>query len=423
MAFQCRQNSSLIHSCRPIPLLSELLYWMRPLLSHILKLKVYIQRFPESFPTTLLSTNTWWRCFTRGNPNQIMVWGGSCSSFLRSVTWHPKDSWAEGWTLNSAGRKEGSNTHPTSADERGRARAERCAQRSKPVAAAVEESGVPARLQENWASASNGLGSDTFHLFHKRMADFPRRFVRRRWWRISAAAHFTATARLPTTLESETTESTAHSLRYRCDSPCGVMVSAWLRCSSSASAPCFISWTEDPLKFCWTSDSISVRTFSFPLLAEARHHQRDSCEHTLHCTSRSPALISVQKSVSTIKKGILEARTSRSPRGKRLFHEMNRRWQRLLSEPVHLTADRLDVLSSCMICAPLCGVSGGLFRLFGLWGENHFNLPQNFIFPPPPPPSQVHLIESNNLRNALSFAPFEFNISSDLPGRDCDLFW
>lgn len=44
------------------------------------------------------------------------------------------------------------------------------------------------------------------------------------------------------------------------------MVSAWLRCSSSVSAPFFTSWTEDPLKSCWTSGSISVRTFDFPLL-------------------------------------------------------------------------------------------------------------------------------------------------------------
>ena len=230
----------------------------------------------------------------------------------------------EGWTLNSAGRTEGRSSHPNERKRGGpeQKRKKRCAQNKKKIQKQPRGCGTggelgfacaflpPPKKKYHWPPDSNDLKATSF-TFHRRMGDFPRRFVRSRWWRISAAVPFTATARLPTTSESETTESTAYSLPCRCDSPCEVMVSAWLRCSSSVSAPSFTSWTEDPLKSCWTSDSISVRTFSllllhfvvFALLAEARHHQRDSFEskkkernkqrkkEKLPCMSRRPALI------------------------------------------------------------------------------------------------------------------------------------
>lgn len=70
--------------------------------------------------------------------------------FPRSVIWHPrkkKDSAAEGWTLNSAGRTEGRSSHPNERKRGGpeQKRKKRCAQnnkkkKKKPVAAALEES-------------------------------------------------------------------------------------------------------------------------------------------------------------------------------------------------------------------------------------------------------------------------------------------
>lgn len=199
------------------------------------------------------------------------MWGRSFSFFPRSVIWHPKD-----WQLKDGlltlleGRKEGAvfQRAPTrkhrSWSETPRARRKRS-----------DQCGGDPCVPSNWRSTLNDLKA-TSCTFHRRMGDFPRRFVRSRWWRISAAVPFTATTtRLTTTSESEITESTAHSLPCRCASLCGVMVSAWLRCSSSASAPSFTSWTEDLLKSCWTSGSISVRTFHSPLLAAARH-LRDS---------------------------------------------------------------------------------------------------------------------------------------------------
>lgn len=87
-----------------------------------------------------------------------------------------------------------------------------------------------------------------------------RRFVRRRWWRISATVPFTIT-RLQTTLEIGTTKSSVFSRRFCYVFPCEVMVFAWLVYSSSVLGLCFTSWTEDPPTFYWTSDSISVRTY------------------------------------------------------------------------------------------------------------------------------------------------------------------
>lgn len=233
------------------------------------RLPVNAPLLPEHWVTLFLRTAI--------QPKSCMRW--KFFLFPRPVIWHPKRLAAEGWTLNSAGRTEGRSTHPTSANERDRAEAETAVRKKQPRGCGSGGEAGCLRVSKITGRPLLNAPEATSFTFHRRMGDFPRRFVRRRWWRISAAVPFTATTRLPTTLESETTESTAYSLLYRCDSPCEVMVSAWLRCSSSVSAPFFTSWTEDPLKSCWTSDSISVRTFSFfPLLAEARHHQRDSCE-------------------------------------------------------------------------------------------------------------------------------------------------
>lgn len=77
------------------------------------------------------SPNTGWRCFTHLIPNQILyeVEVFPLSTFSNLT---PKRLRAEGWTLNSTGSTEGRNTYPTRANERDRAEAKRCAQKTTP---------------------------------------------------------------------------------------------------------------------------------------------------------------------------------------------------------------------------------------------------------------------------------------------------
>lgn len=183
------------------------------------------------------------RCFTHCNPNQILC---EVEVFLISTFSNLTPRlWAEGWTLNSAGRTEGRSSHPASRSEQKR----NAVCKKQPRGSSNGEDLGASASPVNCPSHSNDLKATSF-TFRMRMGDFPQRFVRRRGWRISTAVPFTAIASLPTTLESETAESTAYSLFYRCDFLSEVMGSAWLRCFSSVSAPYFTSWTEDLLKSC-----------------------------------------------------------------------------------------------------------------------------------------------------------------------------
>lgn len=122
--------------------------------------------------------NTGRRCLTHCNPNpipyEVEVFPLSTSSNLT-----PKRLGAEGWTLNSSGRTEGSNSHPTSANERDRAEAKRCAQKTTPWLRQWRRAGCLRVSKITGLSASNDLKATSF-TFHRRMGDFPRRFVRRR---------------------------------------------------------------------------------------------------------------------------------------------------------------------------------------------------------------------------------------------------
>lgn len=193
----------------------------------------------------------------------------SLLSALSNMT--PRRVGEEGWTFKLTGRTEGRNSHPGSANgqRRGERRRKRLCAKIHSFCSGPWRSQLFASVHLQLQLESNDPKASSF-TFHRRMGDFPRRFVRRRWWRISAAVPCTATTRLTTTSESETTESTAYySLCCRGAFPCADTASACPPCSSSASVPCFISWTEDLQKFCWTSGSISVSTFPFLFFARA----------------------------------------------------------------------------------------------------------------------------------------------------------